>query len=72
MRLFSSQWKSMVAGAGGIGIGIGIGIGNKSIDILPRTGLVIRSRRHHVSKLPQTAIGRDCVKTHVSNFVYVI
>ena len=66
MRLFSSQWKSMVAGAGGIGNG------NKSIDILPRTGLVIRSRRHHVSKLPQTAIGRDCVKTHVSNFVYVI
>jgi hypothetical protein len=53
--------KVMVAGAGAGGIsngnGNGNGNGNESIDILPRPGLVIRSRRHHVSKLPQTAIG---------------
>jgi hypothetical protein len=47
--------KVMVAGAGAGGISNGNG--NESIDILPRPGLVIRSRRHHVSKLPQTAIG---------------
>ena len=49
--------KVMVAGAGAGGISNGNGNGNESIDILPRPGLVIRSRRHHVSKLPQTAIG---------------